>query len=283
MVKNKRGQNKSFSLRNFSAKNRKDFQSAIFLPKNRRGSNIDVIISFIVFIGFLVFFYVIIQPSLVTPQDKSVIINSLYTELKSNLTGANITIISVGINLQKSAQKNCIILNGFAGAANLQSPLKILVYNETGGNYPAYNSSGDVYVNMSNPADVFLNVYSSPSFVPNPTTPSGLTPCTNLYFNNQNNNYTLGKIQDYSVGYIFDANVKQLITAYDSNYLGVKSWFNVTANEDFGFNFTYQNMTSIGTNDKPPAYSSIYSESFPVLYITENNSLQSGELTVRVW
>lgn len=255
--------------------------------KNKRGSHIDVIISFVIFVGFIVFFYAIIQPSFVnTSRDKSVIFNSLYLELKQNLTGINNSIIGVRINLQKSSQNYCIILTNFVGVAGLQSPPQIIVYNETGGIYPAYISSKngqDLYINMSNPSSVLLNIYSSQLFSQIPQNPSGLTPCTSLSYNNQNNNYTIGEIQNSSYNYISDANVKQLINEYNSNYNAVKIWFNLTANTDFGFSFDYQNLTSIGTNDKPPAYKNVYAETFPIIYLTQNNSLQSGNLVIRIW
>lgn len=255
--------------------------------KNKRGSNVDVIISFVIFIGFIIFFYAIIQPSFVNNSpDKSIFFNSLYLGLKENLTGVNTTIIGIGINMQKSSQDYCIILNNFTEVTGLQSPPHIIAYNETGGTYPSYISSKngqDLYINMSNPASVLLNIYSSPYFNPISQNPSGLTPCTSLNFNNQNNNYTIGEIQTSSYGYISDINVKQLINEYDSNYNSVKIWFNATANEDFGFNFTYQNLTSIGTNDHPPPYKNVYSESFPVIYLTDNNSLQSGNLIIKIW
>jgi hypothetical protein len=145
---------------------------------NKRGSHVDVIISFIIFVSFIVFSYVLLQPTLTTQQNKESIASSIESSLVNNL--------SVGNNI--SAQT------------------------------------------------------------------------------------------------ISDNNTIQLINAYNQNYNSVKSWFNISPSDNFGFNFTYQNQTTIGTNDEVPKFSSVYSQAFSVLYITtNNNNTQSGLLTVRVW
>lgn len=245
---------------------------------NKRGSHIDVIISFIIFISFIVFAYAILQPTLTTQEGKTSLASSLDTALANNLSG-NLTTISLAIS--QTSQANCIQLKDFFN--NVISNPTITVGNSTGFVFPIYDSGGDLYIDTSsNPQlNLIFDIYYSPAFNPIQTSgmPSG---CNALQQGSLQNNYVIGQISS-STQYIFDFNVIQLIDNYNSNYNSVKNWFNISAQDNFGFNFTYQNLTTIGTNSKVPGFTNVYSQAFPVSYLTSNNSLQSGLLTVRVW
>jgi hypothetical protein len=248
---------------------------------NKRGSHIDVILSFIIFISFLVFSYAILQPTLTTTVGKTALANSLQTSLISNLSGSNFTIISLGAN--QNSVHNCIQLKTFLGNANIINPT-IIVRNSSGAVFTAYNASGgDVYVDVSsNPKLSYLfEVYYSSSF--NLISSGTLNGCGTLQQGSSQNNYIIGQISTSSSPYIFDFNVLKLIRSYNQSYDSVKSWFNLSGPDNFGFNFTYQNQTIIGTNNKIPAFTNVYAEGFPVLYVTNNSSIQSGLLTIRVW
>lgn len=245
---------------------------------NKRGSHVGVIISFVIFVTFLVFLYIIIQPEISMKQDKTATLNSLKSELINNLSSNNATRVSVTI--QESTLKNCILLVGFINLTKLNP--NIIIYNETGNVYPSFISAGnnnDLYVNRTDTQSVFMTVYSSPGI--NSTTSATISPCNSLIQGNSANNYTIGEITNFS--YAFDGDIINLIQDYNSDYFDTKNYFNLTGGNNFGFNFTYQNQTSIGTNDKISGFLNIYSQSFPITYITQNNTLSEGSLTIRVW
>lgn len=262
----KRGQNRSFFLCNF-------------FPKNRRGSHIDVIISFIIFIGFIVFAYALLQPTLTTQEGKTSLANSLDISLVNNLSGGNLTITSFAA--KQSPTRNCLQLVGFLNNANINSST-IVLRNSSGALFPIYNSSGDLYVDVSsNPqANYFFDVYYSSAF--NVISSGTLPSCNALQQGGTSNGYTLGQISPSSQ-YLLDFNILRLINSYNSNYISIKNWFNLSGTDNFGFNFTYQNQTMVGTNSKVPAFTNVYAEGFPVLYINGNKSVQSGLLTIKVW
>jgi hypothetical protein len=246
---------------------------------NKKGSHIDVIISFIIFISFIVFSYVILQPTLTTQEGKTSLASSLDKSLVDNLSGGNLTVISFGV--KQNIQRNCIQLTGFLNNANI-SRNTIVLRNSTGAIFPVYNSSSDLYVDISSNQQLnyFFDVYYSPNFN---LIPSGtLSNCNVLSQGSSSNSYAIGQIFSSSQ-YIFDFNILKLINSYNSNYIALKNWFNISGADNFGFNFTYQNQTIIGTNSRVPPFSSTYAEGFPILYVTGNNSLQSGLLTIRVW
>lgn len=253
----------------------------IFFPKNRRGSHVDVIISFIIFISFIVFAYAILQPTLTTQEGKTTLASSMYTALINNLSsGSNLTFVSVAAN--QNSQHNCLQLINFLTNTNLNNP-RIIVRNSSGAVFTAYNSSGDLYIDITSNHQLtsFFSIYYSPSFnlIPSGTLPS----CGALQQGNPPNNYIIGQISSSSSKYILDFNIIQLVKNYNQSYGTVKSWFNLSAPDNFGFNFTYQNQTIIGTSNKIPPFTNVYAEGFPVLYLANNNSLQSGLLTIRVW
>ncbi len=246
---------------------------------NKRGSHVDVIISFIIFVSFIVFAYAILQPTLTTQEGKTTIASSIENAVVNNLSGNNLAIISFSAN--QNSQKNCIQLQNFLNNANISSPT-VVVRNSTGYIFASYYSGNDLYIDISSNPQLssFLDVYYSPAF--NLIQSSTLPNCNLLQQGSSQNNYIIGQITSSSQ-YLFDFNIFKLINSYNGNYNSVRNWFNLTAQNNFGFNFTYQNQTIIGTNNKIPAFSNVYSEGFPVLYVTGNSSIQSGILTIRVW
>jgi hypothetical protein len=269
---NKRGQNRNFSLCNFSS-------------KNRRGSHVDVIISFVIFISFIAFLYILLQPTLTLKQSKQSSAESLETSLINNLSNGstnNLTIISLSARVQGSLQ-NCVKLTNFLGNANIGNT--ITIRNSTNYLFTVYNSSSDIYIDVTSgkSSSYLFTIYYSPSF--NAIPAGTLNPCNNLQQGSSQNSYAIGQAETVSSlsQNVFDFNVRSLINTYNNNYDYLKSWFNVSPSNNFGFNFTYQNQTSIGTKDNIPQFSEVYSEAFPILYTTGNSSLQSGLLTVRIW
>lgn len=246
---------------------------------NKRGSHVDVIISFIIFISFIVFAYVILQPTLTTQADKTTLTNSLDTALAANLSGGNnLTIIS--FSAKQSTVKNCLQLSSFINNANIKTTL--VLRNSTGAIFPVYNSSGDLYVDVSsNPQlNYFFDVYYSPAF--NPVASGTLPNCNLLQQGSSANNYMIGQISTSSQ-YIYDFNIIRLINSYNANYGLIKNWFNLSGSDNFGFNFTYQNQSVTGTTYKVPAFTNVFAQGFPILYVNGNSSIQSGLLTIRVW
>lgn len=264
-------------------KNRKTHHSLrSLLSKNCRGSHVDVIISFVIFIGFIVFAYILLQPTVVTKQNKETIANSLEASLVKNLSNGTNGLIIISVAARQNSLKNCINLKSFLSNANINNTLAV---KDSAINYPAYNSSSDLFIDLSSNIQFsyLFNIYYSPFF--NPIPQNILNGCNTLQQGSSQNNYTIGQTEvvTFASQNIFDFNVISLINIYNQNYNSVKNWFNLSAGNNFGFNFTYQNQTTIGTRDKIPQFAEVYSQSFPVLYIVNNSSLQSGLLTIRIW
>ena len=84
MKNNKRGQIRKFSLCNF-------------LPENCKGSHVGMILSFVIFVGFLFFVFTILQPKLNFSGNKQDFLDYLELELIKNVS-ANFSIANININ-----------------------------------------------------------------------------------------------------------------------------------------------------------------------------------------
>ncbi|MDD5699835.1 MAG: hypothetical protein PHH00_01420 [Candidatus Nanoarchaeia archaeon] len=247
---------------------------------NKRGSHIDVILSFVIFISFIIFLYALIQPSLNSKDGKSVFLNYMGEGLVKNLTGKNLTMISILVEPQNP--KPCLKLTGFKSNARINS-MAIIVKDSSGRTFASYKSGNDLYVDMTPDQNSELfQVYYSPDFsVIGENTLGACNPALGL--DNPPNSYSINRAEAYTSYYAWGNNIAELISTYNNDYSSVKDWFNLTAMQNFRFDFTYQNGTVIGTEDNIPLSANVYSEIFPVVYISPNNNLEAGNLIVRVW
>ena len=65
--------------------------------KNKRGSHVGIVLSFVIFVTFLAFLYTIIEPTIKIQQDKESLLNYLKIELMETFS-ADLTSTSITIN-----------------------------------------------------------------------------------------------------------------------------------------------------------------------------------------
>ncbi len=239
--------------------------------RNKRGSHIDAIVSFIVFIGIIIFLYAVIQPKIATQQSKMESLNYIEFQIMNNVSG-NLTSIPVATT---GASGSCFELQGFLSNAGI-SPAGLRAHYGSSG-YLANYSGGDAYVmNPSGDLPGFFIVSSSPEFSKSSLSGS----CSALTYGASSGGYSISGVRTDT--YAFSEKIEDLILYYNSGYNSLKSQFSIPLGTDFGFSFTYQNQTNIGTADKD-ASADIYVESFPIQYINNNGSIEAGNLIIRAW
>lgn len=246
---------------------------------NKKGSHIGVIISFIIFIGMIVFLYSVLSPNLNFGQDKSTLVNSLQLELKSSLSG-DLTTVSVYAN---DTSSNCVNFSDFALNANLGS-LRAIAQNQNGKVETSGVSGNGFYIIKSESGEKFFTIYDSTNFSQSAIIPPAES-CTTLDYGPGAGNYTIS--QEKTGEYVFESAIKSMISKYGTgdgiNYGVLKSQLGVSGQNNFGFDFIYQNGTSIGTLNQIQSSTNVYSQSFPIDYVSVNGSIESGSLVVRVW
>jgi len=255
---------------------------------NKKGNHIGVILSFVIFIMFVTFLYIFVAPSLESRGSQSAKINSLQSQILENITQ---TMTVRGVKIQ-SEEKKFNNENGFKLVDFfLNFPIegrKVIIQT-------VYTPELNPYNNSNNPNDLilstnhankkidstkaFVKIYNSsglPEIVLGPPPANSLA--DPLTFNTE---YYVGYTREEKL--VMASAIQNLINFYESEdgYTKLKEKFQVKG--DFGFNFTYENGTSIGTIRYIPQSAEVYSQEYPLVYAANNKGLEVGILSVRVW
>jgi len=238
---------------------------------NKRGTHIGVVLSFVIFMTFIFFIFIITQPALKTERkDNSLeyLATSLAKEASENLTTVSLVI------LQPAAQ-NCVRFSGFFNVAGVGN--KIVVRNSSDV-LQAQIDGNDLLV-VRNNGEMFFKVYDSGEF--NATATGPINPCQQLV---QGNDYSFGLVK--TEGSVFQTKITKLIGNYSSDYSGLKNQLKISQENEFDFSFTYSNGTNMATAGQNKTISSninIYAKSIPTVYISDKAAEESGLLNVKIW
>ncbi len=217
LTKNRRGQNKNFSLCSL---------------KDRRGSHIGIILSFVIFVIFMVFLYVAVKPAVKTGEDKKAFLEILKADLLENVSD-NLTSAGININAGKNPDnKNCVEFSNLITKLEIDEATKsqLVVKNETGNVLTFYVSGADLEITRTERANSFFKIYHSPSFdaESGDSTPN----CKKI----EDDEYTAGQITTEK--YVFEKRIMQLKEDYETpgRYEKIKDEWKIPPGKEFGFN-----------------------------------------------
>src|SRR3989338_7848725 len=176
--------------------------------KQKKGSHVGVVLSFVIFMTFIFFIYLITQPALKTERkDNSLefLARGLTEKSSGNLTTASVTIIPPG------PPQDCVRLSGFFSTTGVGN--KIIARDNSGNTLQSSVDVDDLLVVRN--GVTFFKVYESGEFAAAAT--GAINPCPQL---SQGSGYVLGLVKtDES---IFQTKIVKLIENYSSNYDGLK-------------------------------------------------------------
>lgn len=230
-------------------------------------SHVEIVFSFVLFVGAVFFIYFLLEPSIVT-KNKPVSMEYLIEKIK-NVSSANLT--SVSVNVNSSSTGNCAQFQDFFSKVPASENFSVMG-NITYLNAKKPATGNDLFVELN--SNNFFKVYIS-SELTNQT--GAMASCTLLI---EGVNYSLGLVKTEKK--IFVSKILNVIQEYEENYSNVKLELNVPHNVNFGFSFVYANGTSISTKEKIPNVD-IYSEKSAIQYIDKNSHVEAGELIIRAW
>ncbi len=250
--------------------------SRALTPRNCSGSHVGVIISFVIFITFIVFLYVVISPAVKTGESKDTsadyIVNKITENVSANFTSAAIKIVSI-----RNPGTNCIQLKNFLAFLNIPPPYSLIVKNETGGIESAYYGSGtdfaNLVINRKNKINLFFQIYVSPELHKSLAV-NTISPCNSV----TDYNISLVKTQMYA----FENSTYDLINYYKTDYEKLKDEFNIAPGTEFGFGFIRSDGTRIEVGNVTVSVD-IFAEEIPVQYIDDRANLLSGFINIKVW
>lgn len=233
--------------------------------KNKKGSHVGVILSFVIFVTFLVFLFSIFGSPLKVPSNKNAVIDYIEAELTKKFE-ANLTILTIAP--PTSAGKSCI---------------KIINAKE---NFQIANSlAKDVNDNV---------VKSAPSSGINLFIKWGSEEFFRIYYseeplNNQDFSYSdcyLLQPEDISsvrTDVYFSTNkISEFLENYSEDYDAVKEELNLPVTTEFGFSFTDEEG-NINSTKQTDANIDIFSRDVPIQYFDEYANVKSGFINIKVW
>jgi len=262
---------------------------------NKKASHVGVVLSFIIFITFLLFVVIIIQPSIREEQDKSRYLDTLRLNLFQNFTagGGDIMVIYNTTSIQ--SQQTCVVLNIIGDGeeqissniiANNQLLIKNLSNNEF--NYTRIGGSNNLRIGgwpagyLKNKG-YYLKVYLLENTNQNndPSNQGTTTGCSS----SSATQYGLSFITEEGSLFPGEEQINNLTEAVSTEelYDTIKLALDIPPGSDFAFNFTFTDGTTIGTGWDVPSETGLFIREYSVLYLDSSEEIQLGKLILGIW
>lgn len=235
--------------------------------KTKKGSHVSIILSFIIFIGFLLFLYpIIVGPIFESRNNNQQTLQELKTNILENISEESTTF---SFEITSAAGNSCVEIIDFLTRTGIGSNL--VVENSAGVLETAYVLGNNLQIDrISNNEEFFRGIYSPRLEALGPAPGS----CQSV----QISGYNLGLVKNEI--HIFEQDVENLLASYNANYNDLRIKM-TSSGRDFDFTFTYNNGTKIGQVKDVPV--STTPEEFSVQYINKDGKVLQGILNLRVW
>lgn len=250
-----------------------------FLPESRKGSHVGFIMSFLIFVTFVVFLFSILQPTIQKERTKNYVLDNLKLTLLEN---ASSEVTSVSISIEESTgNKFCARLNSVDEEAIPEEYRENLIIKNSSEDVLNYTLSGGENVIEIETGQYFtgtLTAYYSNTFSESETSVSG--GCTPY---SPNDEYVVGTIKTYSES--TESDFLELNETYYEDYENLKVSLGVPEGTEFSFSLLNSTRDEIFTSEieSPPESINIYVSEVPTKYISEGGETEFGFLRIKVW
>lgn len=242
-------------------------------------SQVDIVISFLIFITFLVFMFSILEPAIKTQNNKQILLDFLKLSLVDEFKSTGETITTMTIIILEDRTKECVKISGGTSKPILEaaetSPSGLRIKDENGNTIEYGFKGGQFLMKLAPDYKGVLKIYLG---VDNPATYSS-TNCKNV-------DVDTGSIIEETAEIVLETSITELKSNYDSelgNYDNLKEQLGVPDNSDFWFSFLLEDGTKIEPEEPVFPNVDIFSTEIPVQYFDTETNLQIGILTVKVW
>jgi hypothetical protein len=225
----------------------------------KRGSHVEVIISFIIFVTFVIFLLSILMPTVTTKKDKE----NTFTDVEIKITdkiSSNMTLIT--INTKDGS--DCFDLSNIISDLGIGKNIIVKDYSEK--SVEAYSNGDSLRINPWSTGDTFFKIYYSEEF-DEIATNSG---CDSM-------DYTVGLIKTNR--YIFEKKILDLI---NTDHETLRNELKISKGIDFGYGIILSNGTAIETNNSDVS-TNIYIKETPIEYVDLDGNILEGYLKTKVW
>ena len=259
------------------------------MSKKRGGTHIGFVLSFVIFVTFLIFLYSIIIEPITSKENKESILENLKIKLIEKLSIGDFTTKTLTILIDPGdlGKKKCIRINENEGDIKKGGLVDLILYQGVNltikdglNNILNYSEQGPNNLNigpLNSSFDGFLRIYyasglgGSPEFTGSP-------------------NCFVIRVDDYEIDYektggeILEITIIDLITEYENNYEELKKELEIPIGSEFWFSFEYDNGTIIAPEEAIQIPSTnVYATEFLIQYIDENSNTLLGTLRIKVW
>lgn len=224
-----------------------------------------VILSMVIFVGFILFLYLIINPAIKARNSKQFISDSLYSEILDKIS-ANLTTLKI-TNANIPSSFNCLKIN--VGDFGMENNFYVTDFD---GN-PIYSSydGENISIDWSGNERGF-NIYSSSEEFLSSPSGSCLSPIST--------SYVLNSISTKEE--IFESKILNFIDQTNSNYENMKNLIHLPIDSEFSFSFIYPNGTEIGSTQNNVSVN-VYADSETEKYIDRKGHFNFGEFIIKIW
>ena len=241
--------------------------------KNKKASHVGIVLSFVIFVTFLIFLYTIIEPATRVERGKEKTLELLVPELTLKLSEKMTTVTIDLTNYSEAGDKNCITLPSITGL----SDMGVVTKNQEELIIPSTlrddNTTDIGWKQGDNPS---LKLYYSKELV-------------NL--DSEKACETVNKLDDFKYGliktntYVFESKINDTLDSLKENgqyYEELKGNLNIPLGDEFGFGFRNNDGETFETEERE-GLTNIYVEEIPIQYIDSEANIKSGFLIVKVW
>lgn len=243
---------------------------------NKKGSHVGMIISFVVFITFIVFLYSVVRPAINIGQDKETIADYIFLTLMENIS-SNFTSTSVEIDELANPAEDCVVLQELFVIPEI-SPPRLKIKNEGGVIHQGFSNYdlglADLIFTRSDSSNRFFRLYSSPKFPRLVNTASG--GCGRVMFEN----YHISVIKTDI--FPFKDNIDYLVEFYNNDYEGMKEELKLPTGTEFSFEFIESDGTKVQAGESPSSIN-VYATETPIQYVDDDANILSGFINIKVW
>ncbi len=226
--------------------------------KGKKASHVGMVLSFVIFVTFLVFLYSIIQPATKTEKTKKDLVSFLKNELVNELS-SDVTIATIN-----TKSKNCIKIDFIPGTESFGFIAKD---PETKKILESFSVDSKIIIKNNNAE--LVKVFFSEEFEKNSGEDES---CEETY--------ELGLVRTET--YLFESKIKNMINNFKENYIEIKNKLKIPPGSEFGFSFIDFQGEVISTPEKEVSVD-IYVEEIPIQYLDEQANIKSGFLSIKVW
>ncbi len=232
--------------------------------KNKKASHVGIILSFVIFVTFVVFLFSIFGSPIKFLQGKESTLDYLEVELENSLL-SNLTTLTISLDVTE----NCIKIDNRAfGVAGIPS----IVKNKDGGIKPSINSGNDLIFKREGD-DFFKIYYAQELFSIN--SDEQMRNCYELDLQND--------VSSFRLNFFYTENkINSFISDYESDYTKLKDDLGLASDTEFSFSFTNAEGEIFQTEQKETS-ANIYAREIPVQYFNDLAEIKSGFINLKVW